>query len=454
MTHSPFKKLLILFAVAALFALPAATAAPLAPVDDDGEADRFVVIKAGHIITVTGEEIENGMIVVRNGVIEAVGKKVEIPFPAKIIDAKDLWIMPGLVNPYTNLGMRRYFRSGVKSHMKVSDELDLDEEILKEILECGFTTLGYYPQGRGVPGQGAAVRPLDAGHPDRLLDATTYILMLHESASSDKRLLKGAFARAKKEIEKQEKARKEWEAKQKKAAEEAKKKAEAEKKKAEEKKKEGSGKDKPAPAPDKTKKPAEGEKKKEPAKFVPPPIDPAHLPIADLIRRANTFVHFQDGMKDFEFARSFLLRNEPNTYYGCDLGIVADKVAEEKPLVILNPNVNYRPFTRNRFNLAQVLDAAGCKIAFRTRSDSVSAYADQLRRVAEMVRGGLKRETALKAVTLHPAEILGVADRVGSLEKDRDADLLFLTGDPFDPLTRVDRVMIRGEIVASKIEIQ
>ena len=74
--------------------------------------------------------------------------------------------------------------------------------------------------------------------------------------------------------------------------------------------------------------------------------------------------------------------------------------------------------------------------------------------MAELVRAGLDRESALRAMTLNPARVLGIQDRVGSIEKGKDADLLFLTGDPFDARTRVNRVMIQGRVAAQGRAIQ
>ncbi|HHY30697.1 MAG TPA: amidohydrolase family protein, partial [Syntrophaceticus sp.] len=54
---------------------------------------------------------------------------------------------------------------------------------------------------------------------------------------------------------------------------------------------------------------------------------------------------------------------------------------------------------------------------------------------------------ALKAITINPAEILGIADRVGSLEKGKDADIIVLSGHPFDWRTKVELVLINGKIV-------
>lgn len=63
------------------------------------------------------------------------------------------------------------------------------------------------------------------------------------------------------------------------------------------------------------------------------------------------------------------------------------------------------------------------------------------------VREGMDEEEALKAITINPAEILGIADRVGSLEKGKDADIIVLSGHPFDWRTKVELVLINGKIV-------
>jgi imidazolonepropionase-like amidohydrolase len=57
---------------------------------------------------------------------------------------------------------------------------------------------------------------------------------------------------------------------------------------------------------------------------------------------------------------------------------------------------------------------------------------------------GLSREGALKSVTLYPAQIFGIADRVGSLEVGKDATLILTTGDPLEIRTQVDAAFIEG----------
>ncbi len=66
---------------------------------------------------------------------------------------------------------------------------------------------------------------------------------------------------------------------------------------------------------------------------------------------------------------------------------------------------------------------------------------------AMAVAQGMDRDAALRAITLTPAQILGVADRIGSLEVGKEADLVICSGDPLDPLTQVEKVMIQGKVV-------
>ena len=68
-------------------------------------------------------------------------------------------------------------------------------------------------------------------------------------------------------------------------------------------------------------------------------------------------------------------------------------------------------------------------------------------RLAMMVRTGVDRKDALKAVTLNAAKLIQVDKEYGAIAKDKWADLIFLDGDPLDPGTEVKRVMIHGDLV-------
>ena len=99
--------------------------------------------------------------------------------------------------------------------------------------------------------------------------------------------------------------------------------------------------------------------------------------------------------------------------------------------------------------IPQIMHKAGVKFAFQTDS---SQYGTRhlWYQAAQAVKYGVKREEALKAITLYPAQFIGIDDRFGSIEPGKDASLLFLTGDPLDAQTWVDKVMISGDIVYEK----
>ncbi len=91
---------------------------------------------------------------------------------------------------------------------------------------------------------------------------------------------------------------------------------------------------------------------------------------------------------------------------------------------------------------AAALANAGVQFAFE--SDDMANPRDFVRNVGRAVEAGLDRTTALRSLTLTAAEIFGVADKVGSIEKGKCANLLLVTGDIFDPRTRVRLVFIDG----------
>jgi imidazolonepropionase-like amidohydrolase len=69
---------------------------------------------------------------------------------------------------------------------------------------------------------------------------------------------------------------------------------------------------------------------------------------------------------------------------------------------------------------------------------------------AAAMRFGVKEEDLLKMLTINPATILGLQDRLGSIEPGKDADLVVWSGHPFDMKSVVEKVYIEGELVYSK----
>src|SRR5262249_30738659 len=88
------------------------------------------------------------------------------------------------------------------------------------------------------------------------------------------------------------------------------------------------------------------------------------------------------------------------------------------------------------------LQKAGVKFALY--SDGLEQARDLQRSVKKAIDAGLSREDALKALTLSPAEIFGVADRVGSIEKGKIGNLVVTRGDLFDDRTKIEMILVDG----------
>jgi imidazolonepropionase-like amidohydrolase len=89
------------------------------------------------------------------------------------------------------------------------------------------------------------------------------------------------------------------------------------------------------------------------------------------------------------------------------------------------------------------LAAAGVLIAITT-DHPVVPINFLIHQASLAVKEGLDPETALQAVTINPARIIGVADRLGSLEPGKDADLVIWSGDPLDVTSRAERAYQDG----------
>lgn len=127
----------------------------------------------------------------------------------------------------------------------------------------------------------------------------------------------------------------------------------------------------------------------------------------------------------------------------------ADSLAAARIPVILDPTLNlplYFDQLRARDDTAAILQKSGVLVAFRVSSIHTSFNAAySLREAAGIaVSNGLSHASALKAVTVNPATIWGVADRYGVIARGRDADLVVWDGDPFEPASAPVIVFIEG----------
>jgi imidazolonepropionase-like amidohydrolase len=129
--------------------------------------------------------------------------------------------------------------------------------------------------------------------------------------------------------------------------------------------------------------------------------------------------------------------------------VAADLAARHIPVIVgsaLTPTMDRDDPVPAGWENAGILQAAGVLVAFGT--DDVADVRNLPYHAAKAVAFGLPPEEGLKAVTLHPAEILGLADQMGSIDVGKRADLIITSGDPLQIVTQVERAFIAGQEVS------
>lgn len=140
--------------------------------------------------------------------------------------------------------------------------------------------------------------------------------------------------------------------------------------------------------------------------------------------------------------------------------IIADEIAKRDVALIISARSRVSADDRKNgpsgasSEAAAILKKAGVKFALIPPSAAFSTGGQMGRdlltyplEAAFAVRGGLDEQTALEALTIEPARILGIADRVGSIEEGKDADILILNGDPLDYRTFAERTYVNGKLL-------
>ncbi len=449
---------------------------------EDEDPRSYTVIKVKRVITISGDDLEDATIVIKDGKIEAVGENVDYPYGAKVIDATDLVVMPGMINPVSRMG--RLPGGGSSPHMDKSEDLTLTGKELVDIAATGYTTLGLLSGGAPMPGRVLIVKTAGKKPADLVINGKGPVQVSFNSPGSSKAAVLRAFEAAKKEL-----------AKIKKAQEAAAKKAKAPKAAPKKGPKPGpKPSPKPAPKPKPTPKPKPKPKPKDmgaladppkPTKKAPaatiPKVKDSLQPLVDLMEKkegataivefgnsresifraspsaASTYLHWKDVLKDFDFAHSYRIYNtvvpRNNPFFvtsETNVEKVAEEIGKRKSFVALYPVVNHHPFTRNKYNLALLLRNTGSKPVFIPQDDRWDSYASMRDDLVNMVRTGFPKKEILKTVTLYPAQMLGIDDQVGTIESGRVANLIFLSGDPLSYTSEVKKVMVDGKFVEFK----
>jgi len=175
--------------------------------------------------------------------------------------------------------------------------------------------------------------------------------------------------------------------------------------------------------------------------------------MVDLLNKKLTAFIYCDRAADVPKAIEIQKTHELNTVLvlGPDCYKAAGLIAKSKLPVILDPELivwetNEQTNEEEMKVIPMIFHKAGVKFAFQT---DTSQYGRRYLwyQAATAVKYGMKREEALKSITLYPSQFIGVDNRLGSIETGKEATLVFLTGDPLDAQSWVDQVMIAGEIV-------
>jgi hypothetical protein len=366
-------------------------------------AEEIIAIKADRIDTVTSGVIENGIIVIADGKIKAIGNDIEIPEAAEIIDVPDKTIFPGLVNPSSRIGLSQPATGDPVSnpHYRVVDELYPHQDQYKRILGAGFTTIGLLPGGKGsamyypgygyyfggrspstgITGQGAIVRPTGLKSEDMIVAESGFVMIHFQANDKLKNVIKSALDSAKSKMNSTD-----------------------------------------------------------------PKVRPlalalqGKLPTFALCNSPGEILHLLKLLEPYNKMKLVLVAGD-ETYR------ITKELVKRKIPVVLPAQIEFERNTRTRINVPRMLAEGEIKIALRPEFDNVAGHEDFLRIIAELVKSGLNREIAKKAITIHPAEMLGIDYRLGSLDVGKDANLLILSGDPLDIGTTIDKVMIEGKIV-------
>jgi len=394
----------------------------LAIIADD---ENIILIKNATIFPVTSENIEEASLLIKNGKIAALGKEIEETPGAKVIDASGLFVYPGFIDGFTRLGLAEI--SAIPSTVDIRElgqynpELQVAWAINPNSVHFaisrinGTTTALVAPEGGVFSGLSALVKTDGWTFPEMAVkDVATSLINFPITPKPPRgsRLAKREEAKAEVTSKLVEKIK------------------------------------------DYLKDVRQYSKLKQLAKSDPkisvPKTNLKYEALEPVLEGTLPVIIAVEKAKDIELAIKFVQEEKLNAIFrGCAQGFkVADKIKEAGIPIIFNdlyanpsePEDGYDAPFRNVVELSR----AGVFFCFSSGGDPTIAK-DLPYHAARAVAFGLSRDEAIKALTINPAKIFGVDDRLGSLEVGKDADLFICTGDPLDLRHEVKYLFINGK---------
>ena len=405
------------------------------------EATGPIAIRGGKLLTITHGVIENGVVVMENGKITAVGPSgTAIPRGATVVDATGMTVYPGLIDSETNIGLVEVEADQMSNdmnepsdeimpHMHVADAFHSETQRIPVVRVNGITNAIVAPGTEdSLPGQDIFIQ-LDGKDRDQMILVRDIALALNFSGDQRRRGGRGEGGGGG-GISNRFPSTRMGLATQLRQAFMDTQDYEAKLKAAENRKPESGGTSKGG-----------GERQKRDLKLE------ALLPY--LHGEKPVVIGARDGY-DLEnamrLAKDFNLKVVLNHVTHSQQ--ILDEIASWKVPVIVGPIYDF-PRGDERYDAVYSLPAElakrGVKIAFasyRVEHNRNLPYA-----AGYSVAFGLPYEEALKALTINPAEIWGVADRLGSLDVGKTANVVIANGDPLDVKTDVKQVFIDGRSI-------
>jgi imidazolonepropionase-like amidohydrolase len=373
-----------------------------------------IAITGGRVHPVSGPVIENGTVLIRNGRIAAVGANVTVPADATRIDATGKWVTPGIVNVATTLGVveigavqetvdtpARGRGDAITASHKVWEGFNANSPLIQVTRNDGITTVGVIPNNALVGGQAALLDLSDGALSEMLLQAP--VAMIADIGSKGDQvggtraevlqrlrdLLADTREYVRRRADYERNATREFAARR-------------------------------------------GDLE------AMIPVLQGRLP---LVINANRSSEIESAL---DLASEFSLRVIISG--GAEAWMVADKLAAAKVPVIVGA-LNNIPLSFAMLGARQenagILQQAGARVLINGGADGFNARNVRFE-AGVAVAFGMPWADALRAVTLTPAETFGVADRVGSLQVGREANVVVWSGDPFEPMTHAEKVYVRG----------
>ncbi|MDP6554794.1 MAG: amidohydrolase family protein [Pirellulaceae bacterium] len=157
-----------------------------------------------------------------------------------------------------------------------------------------------------------------------------------------------------------------------------------------------------------------------------------------------TILHVLKLLKAHEQVKLVLIANGPNVYE------TLDQLKGRRVSLILSPTIDTAPNSRDRICVPRLLHEAKVEFAISLSISQSSLSSSQdapLVPIAFLTKAGLPRDVAFAALTSVPAKLLGVQETHGSIEPKKLANLLVFDGDPLAPASRLERVFVEGRTV-------